>query len=54
MDQDAAIRQAEQKLMSKPNVTGVGIGESPPLCSARGKGAPAGQPLINHITAVMA
>lgn len=27
MDQESAIRQAEQKLMSKLNVTGVGIGE---------------------------
>lgn len=27
MDLEAAIRQAEQKLLSKPNVTGVGIGE---------------------------
>ncbi len=27
MDQAAAIRKAEQELMSKPNVTGVGIGE---------------------------
>jgi hypothetical protein len=27
MDQDAAIRQAEKQLMSKANVTGVGMGE---------------------------
>ena len=27
MKQEAAIRHAEQELMSKPNVTGVGIGE---------------------------
>ena len=27
MDPEAAVRQASQKLMSKPNVTGVGIGE---------------------------
>jgi hypothetical protein len=27
MDQQAAVRRAEQELMSKPNVTGVGIGE---------------------------
>ena len=27
MDQEAAIRKAEQELMSKPNVTGVGIGK---------------------------
>jgi hypothetical protein len=27
MDLEAAVRQSEQELMSKPNVTGVGIGE---------------------------
>ena len=27
MDLEAAVRQAEQELMSKPNVNGVGIGE---------------------------
>jgi hypothetical protein len=27
MDVQAAVRQAEQELMSKPNVNGVGIGE---------------------------
>jgi hypothetical protein len=27
MDLEAATRQAEQKLMSKPNVNGVGIGQ---------------------------
>ena len=27
MDQEAAIRKAEQELLSKPNVTGVGIGK---------------------------